>query len=180
MVVKLFAITVARARVLTGLAGGARAGWSACSSAGRNAHSVSRRCMVVITVVHWSREAAARACLLFCGLRARPASWAAGFAAAKHRHRQGRDCLARDGSWPGALHLWLCQALAQSMRLQKKTPRRDQYSSAKTSYFVIIRHRFASCDTRTAFVRSPLDQLLSAAVQAPRAGSAGRLRGKHE
>lgn len=75
MVVKLFAMTVARARVLTGLAGGARAGWSACSSAGRNAHSVSRRCMVVITVVHWSREAAARACLLFCGLRARPASW---------------------------------------------------------------------------------------------------------
>ena len=47
MVVKLFAMTVARARVLTGLAGGARAGWSACSSAGRNAHSVRRECMVV-------------------------------------------------------------------------------------------------------------------------------------
>ena len=70
----------------------------------------------------------------------------------------------------GSARLW------HSMRLQKKTPRRDQYSSAKTSYFVIIRHRFASCDTRTAFVRSPLDQLLVQAVQA----SAGRLRGQHE
>ena len=48
MVVKLFAMTVARARVLTGLAGGARAGWGACSSAGRNAHSVRRECMVVL------------------------------------------------------------------------------------------------------------------------------------
>ena len=47
--------------------------------------------------------------------------------------------------------------------------------------FVIILSRFASCGiVLSAFVRSPLDQLLSAAVQAPRAGSAGRLRGKHE
>ena len=89
---------------------------------------------------------------------------------------QGRDCLARDGSWPGALHLssGLPQA-AQSMNETAKKRHDGIDSCCKRATF---HHSSRFCKLPHAH-RICANHWTRCSVQAVQA-SAGRLRGQHE